>query len=109
MQRLEDAMNRLTDLDAGWWPFLHLRPGRSELMDNRFLARAAIGYGFVFGLLVYGWYVYIGFLPLSPVWPIACVLVAAAFFFVVYKYTFAVSWNRRAVRLGRQEAKNDAA
>jgi hypothetical protein len=53
MRRLEDAMNRLADMDAGWWPFLHLRPARSEDMDNRCLAAMAAHYGVPFGLLVF--------------------------------------------------------
>lgn len=99
MRRLVDAMNRLSDVDAGWWPFLHLRPARNERMDNRCLARMALSYGVPIGLLLYAFYVYVGFLPLSPVWPMACIVVAIAFLFVVYKFTFAVAWNRRAESL----------
>lgn len=96
MRRLVDAMNRVSDVDAGWWPFLHLRPARNERMDNRRLARMALSYGVPIGLILYGWYVYVGFMPLSPAWPIACIVVAIAFLFVVYKFTFALAWNRRA-------------
>jgi hypothetical protein len=95
-------MNRFTDIDAGWWPFLHLRPARSERMDNRCLARMALHYGIPVGLLVYGWYVHVGFVPLSVLWAAMCVVAAVAFLFVGYKYTFAVAWNRRADQLRRQ-------
>jgi hypothetical protein len=99
MRRIEEAMNRLTDIDAGWWPLLRLRPQRSERMDNGFLLRMAVYYGCFFGLLVYGWYVFVDFMPLSAMWLLACVAAAIAFMFIGYKYTFALSWNRRADRL----------
>jgi hypothetical protein len=102
MHRLENTMNRLSDIDAGWWPFLHLRPARHQRMDNRWLAGMALRYGLPFGAVVYGWYVLIGFLPLSIPWAVACVLAALAFFFLVYKFTFAVAWNRRAGRLATE-------
>ncbi len=37
MRTLEDFLNRLTDMDSGWWPFLYLRPETGLLMDNRIL------------------------------------------------------------------------
>ena len=97
------AFNRLSDIDAGWWPFLHLRPARRDRMDNRWLARMAPYYGVPMGLLIYAWYVHIGLLPLSFWWPIVCVLGAMVFMFVVYKFTFALAWNRRADRLRLDE------
>lgn len=109
MSRLEDAMNRMSDLDAGWWPFLHLRPARNQRMENRWLAGMALRYGLPFGALVYGWYVFIDFLPRSPAWAAICVLTATAFFFLVYKFTFAVAWNRRAERLATEDAGAGAA
>lgn len=102
MPRLEDIVNRLTDIDAGWWPFLRLRPPASQRMDNRCLLRMALHYGPLFGALVYAWYVVIGFLPWSLVWALVCVAVGIAFFFLASKFTFAVYWNRRAERLQRQ-------
>jgi hypothetical protein len=109
MSHLADAMNRLSDVDAGWWPFLHLRPARHQRMETRWLAGMALRYGLPFGAVVYGWYVFIGFLPLSIGWAATCVLAAVAFFFVVYRCTFAVAWNRRAERLARETAEVGAA
>ncbi|MCC2673504.1 MAG: hypothetical protein K0R58_451 [Ramlibacter sp.] len=109
MSRFENAMNRLSDLDAGWWPFLNLRPARDQRMENRWLAGMALRYGLPFGSIVYGWYVFIGFLPLSIAWAVTCVLAAVAFFFVVYRFTFAVAWNRRAERLAAETAEVGAA
>lgn len=99
MRGLEDMMNRLTDMNAGWWPLLHLRPARAELMDNRRLAKIAVHFGSLFGLLIYGWYVLVEFMPLSASWALFCVATSVVFFFLGYKYTFAVFWNRRAERL----------
>lgn len=100
--RFEDAVNRLADLDAGWWPFLRLRPRPHELLDNPRLLRIALHFGPPYGVLVFAWYVYIDFLPLSLAMAAACVLGAVAFFFVASKFTFAVFWNRRARRLRRE-------
>ena len=97
--RFEDLMNRLTDMDAGWWPFLRLRPARHERMDNARLLRMSLHFGPLYGLLVFCWYLYVGFVQPSPMSAAACVLAAVAFFFVFYKFTFAIFWNRRAVRL----------
>jgi uncharacterized membrane protein len=97
-------MNWLSDMDGGWWPFLHLRPQQRERMDNRCLGRMALHYGVLFGLLVYAWDVFVAFMPLSAVWALVCVSISVAFFFVVYKYSFAVFWNRRAKRLGQEGA-----
>jgi hypothetical protein len=104
MASFEDQMNRLTDLDAGWWPFLSLRPARHERMDNRRLLKIAYHFGTLYGLLMYLWYLFIGFLPLSFAWALVCVAVAMVFFFVAYKYSFAIFWNRRAGRLQQEAA-----
>jgi len=99
---LENAMNRLTDIDGGWWPFLRLRPARHERMDNRCLLKMALHFGPLYGLLVFVWYVFVGFVTLSVQWALVCVLVSIAFFFIAYKFTFAIFWNRRAGRLQNQ-------
>ena len=102
MSRLDAFLNRLADADFGWWPFLHLRPARHERMDTRCLPRMSLHYGTLMGLVIYAWYVFVGFLPLSPIWPIACVGASVAFFFIVVRSTFAIAWNRRAARLAGQ-------
>jgi hypothetical protein len=108
MSRLESAMNYLTDIDAGWWPFVRLRPARHERMDNARLLKIALHFGPLYGLLVFAWYVFIEFVPLSALWAAVCVLVSVAFLFIAYKVTFAIYWNRRAERLQRdgQEGKS---
>jgi len=103
MRRFEDAMNWLTDMDGGWWPFLRLRPARNQPMDNARLLRMSFHFGPLYGLLVFFWYLFVGFVPSSPVWAVFCVLGFVAFFFIGYKFTFAIFWNRRAVRLQAEE------
>lgn len=96
---IEDTINRLTDIDAGWWPFVRLRPARNQRMDNRRLLKMALHFGPPYGLLVFAWYAFVDFVPASPLAAAACVLGAIVFFFVTCKFTLAVCWNRRAARL----------
>jgi ABC-type uncharacterized transport system permease subunit len=56
----------------------------------------------LYGLVVFLGYVFVGFVPPSPLWALACVLAFVAYFFLAYKFTFAVFWNRRARRLQMQ-------
>ena len=102
MRTLEDFMNRLTDMDSGWWPFLYLRPETSQLMDNRILLKMSIYFGPLYGAIL-------SFLPvlfkraefsLSSV--VASAVIVTILFFPLYKYTFALFWNRRARRLQAQ-------
>jgi hypothetical protein len=86
------VMNRLTDMDWGWWPVLFLRPQKDRDMNNAlvlkltlvfspviaFLALAVIGRGF------------------SPAFVVRVWLTAMVSFFVLYRLTFAVAWNARA-------------
>ena len=96
---IEDAINRLTDIDAGWWPFVRLRPARDQRMDNRRLLKMALHFGPPYGLLVFAWYLFVDFVPATPLAAAACVLGAIVFFFVTCKFTLAICWNRRAARL----------
>ena len=44
-------MNRLTDMDSGWWPFLQLRPAKNQEMNNKLLVTMAAYYGPFYGLV----------------------------------------------------------
>jgi fatty acid desaturase len=100
-------MNRLTDMDSGWWPFLHLRPPKDEEMTNRKLLQMSIYFGPFYGVMlalalsfalgdfsVYTW--------------LFCIAASAIAFFFAYKLTFAHFWNLRARRLNN-EAEASAA
>ena len=92
-QALEDAINGLSDQDAGWWPFLFLRPDPSERMTSRRVLLLAILYGLPAALLMnIVMKVSHERAELHPlVFPLAVILG----FFVLYRFTFALCWNRR--------------
>ena len=92
-------MNRLTDANAGWWPFLHLRPAPSETMDNRRHILMALHFGPLFGGLLYACFALFGIMPWSAPWALFCIATGIVIFFVTNKYTFAIFWNCRAERL----------
>ncbi|MFA6971486.1 MAG: hypothetical protein WC208_08815 [Gallionella sp.] len=100
MRTLENLMNRLSDMDSSWWPFLHLRPATDQLIDNSLLLKISIYNGPVYG----GILSFILVLPEIQDLSLLDVAANAIFytalfpvlFFVTYKYTFALFWNRRA-------------
>jgi hypothetical protein len=103
VDKLENFMNWLTDMDWGWWPILFLRPPKDQEMDNLVLLKMTPFFGSVVGILfllvvVFG----ATGIPTSGniiFALILCVLVGWILFFVIYKLTFAYFWNRRARRL----------
>lgn len=105
MRKLENFMNRLTDMESGWWPFLRLRPEMDQLLDNRLLFKLSIYYGPLYGAIL-SLVVISRISVLSWLTVVAGVLLNIALFtvlfFAFYKYTFAIFWNRRARRLRDQ-------
>jgi hypothetical protein len=106
MEGLEQFLNRLTDQDWGWWPFVSLRPKRDEKMTTDYVAKIALVYGsiggFVFSVVV----ILLGSLYGGPppfhdaVWMVVIFTALLIVFFIPgYRLTFAVAWNRRAERL----------
>jgi hypothetical protein len=94
-------MNQLTDMDWGWWPFLSLRPPKNQKIDNLLLLKMALFYGSLMGLVV--WLVCIvRSTRIGLNHAIYFLLGSWVIFFVGYKLSFAIMWNRRANRL-RQE------
>jgi hypothetical protein len=99
MQSIENALNRLSDIDAGWWPLLRLRPQQDQLMDTVRLLKIVGAAGAVAGLPLVGiaaavQHPYLPWLDVASYLALACVG-----FFLIYKFTFALAWNRRARRL----------
>jgi len=101
MNALENFMNRLTDMNWGWWPFLFLRPEKEEIMTLKYLAKISLYYGLLYGILLGIYAYYITHNKISFLFPVAFIL----FFFVGFSSTFAIFWNRRSRRL--QESKQD--
>jgi hypothetical protein len=99
MQSLENAINRLSDFDAGWWPLLRLRPPKDQLMGTARLLKIVGAAGALVAVPLVGiaavlQHPYLPWLDLAKYLGLACVG-----FFFLYKFTFALAWNRRARRL----------
>ncbi len=106
MRIIEDFMNKLTDMDSGWWPFLHLRPQKDKEIDNAALLKMSWYYGPLYGLLLA---LLESFLTRQfSFWSIVGNIVfMSIFFFAGYKFTFAIFWNNRARRLQASPAISD--
>jgi len=100
LDKLENFMNALTDMDWGWWPVLFLRPQKDQEMDNRMLLKLTLVFGSLVGVL------FLLVLILGATRPLTlsdiltfilfCLLFGWVLFFVIYKATFAYFWDRRA-------------
>ncbi len=91
MESVVRYLNKLTDMDWGWWPLLHLRPEKDEDIDNIVLLKITPVFG-TFATLI----AILPNLPLSVQLSITVLLCCWVAFFVVYKFTFAAAWNKRA-------------
>jgi hypothetical protein len=102
LEGLERFVNFVSDRDSEWGPLLFLRPERDERMTSARVALLSILYGVVAGVAVNAVVRLTGERAesLHPLFFPASVTLA---FFVVYRFTFAFGWNRRAERLLRGE------
>jgi hypothetical protein len=102
MDQLEDWANWASDQDIQWWPFGFLRPKPHERMGSRRVLALSVLYG-VFAGLVVNILARLGQDADGPrpwLFPFA----GTIGFFLVFRATFAWSWNRRAARLASGEA-----
>lgn len=98
VNEIERLANWLSDLDAGWWPFLFLRPPKERRINSWVVFKMWLFFAPIYG---------IGLLLASALlhrtlqsgldW--MQLLFATLSIFVLYRITFAVFWNRRAARL----------
>ena len=96
MDKLEDLANWASDQDTQWWPFAFLRPLPHERMGSRRVLLLSILYGIFAGLLMNVVARLGGTEGLRPwIFPLA----GTVGFFVMFRSTFALCWNRRAARL----------
>jgi len=113
IDKIEHFMNRLTDMDWGWWPVLFLRPPKDKDMDNLVLLKMTLFGGSVVGVLFLLIVIIGATEALTPEDIISdiifCLLLGWVLFFAVYKMTFAYFWNRRARRLRSHQAKDETA
>jgi hypothetical protein len=103
LQDLEDAINELNDNDSGWWPFLFMRPAQHQKMSAARVLAVSVLYGLPAALLAciavkltHG---------RQDVHPLLLPAAVVAAFFVFYRFTFALCWNRRAARLSALNAR----
>lgn len=103
---IERLLNRLTDLDWGWWPVLRLRPQRHESMTTARVALMSAIFCPVYGGAVLAFLIGVGWSPLGGILPtfLLVTLESMIAFFVVYRLTFAAAWNLRAERLRKAKA-----
>ena len=100
-------MNSLTDQDWGWRPFLFLRPGKDQDMRNALLSKMTFCFGTPLAVVL----LLLRFIvehTITPASIAAVVLGCWIGFFLAYKFTFAIFWNRRARRLRTLEAHTNA-
>jgi hypothetical protein len=105
---MENFMNRLTDMDWGWWPFVSLRPAKNQKMTSARVAKMAIYFGGLYGALLYLALILPGngFSYFDATAYIVCLVF---FFFVFYRFSFAYFWNKRARRLQDDTSERNGA
>ena len=91
---MQKFMNKLTDMNWGWWPFLFLRPKKTEYMTSKIVAKMSLYYG-----LTYGFFIYIITIPkmekFNMLEALIFLLIVCIAFFIIYRLSFAYFWNRR--------------
>lgn len=92
MNPIINLLNWLTDMDWGWWPLLKYRPPKSQLIDNRVVAKITPFFGTVTGFIIL---LIINEFN-SVIFVFSVVGVSWFVFFIFYRITFAVAWNIRA-------------
>src|SRR5437762_3151855 len=100
MDRFENALNFVNDLDSTWWPFGFLRPEQHERLSNLRVLGLSTLYGVFAGMvgnvaLAMAHEAHrVGSVLTFPLW-------TTLGFFALYRFTFALAWNRRASRATR--------
>lgn len=108
MHSIENFLNRLTDVNSSWWPFLFLRPEKSRRIDNRHLLKMSVYFGSFYGAIIAIFTFFLKLREFSFVFIIENIVAMAVLFLFFYKYTFALFWNRRACRLQEQADESNA-
>ena len=98
LDELEDFTNTVNDRDGQWWPFLFLRPPPEQRLTSSRVALLALLYGAFVGALGNLLLLLLG----KRLHPLALPVAAVLGCFSLYRFVFAVCWNRRAARLDRR-------
>jgi len=103
IDKIENFINRLNDMDWGWWPVLSLRPPKDKDLDNLIILKLTLIFGSVLGVLflLVGWVTRV----LTLTCAVVSFLIGWVLFFLVFKGISAYFWNRRARRLREPEDK----
>jgi hypothetical protein len=109
---VERVLNRLSDTDFLWWPFLRLRPKKDERMSSLRMMKMTwsvfcwVAPGELFVLMVLDRALepsslreFVGACLMHPVYVVSLLLVTYLVLTVIGRLTYAVAWNRRAARL----------
>lgn len=102
MRKLIDFMNRLTDMDWGWWPMLSARPPKNQDIDSAVVLKVTPVFGTPAALIA----LLLSRTALSLSRFVAILCASWVFFFVAYSATFAVAWNKRARELRGARRQN---
>jgi glucose uptake protein GlcU len=95
MDRLIEFANNFSDTDRNWWPILRLRPGKDEKMTNSLVGMLALFYGLTGSVSLYLLLKALGRIEgFSALLILSIVFVVGGF--ILYRVSFAYSWNRRA-------------
>ena len=98
MDRLIDIANNFSDTDRNWWPILRLRPEKDEKMTNSLVGLLALFYGLTGSISFYLLLKAIGRIEgFSTLLILSIIFVAGGF--ILYRVSFAHSWNHRADNL----------
>ncbi len=79
MRAIENFMNKLTDMDWGWWPVVHLRLAKDKNIDNFILLKIAPVFG-TFAILI----AVLPNLPMTKISMSICLIICWVVFFIVY-------------------------
>ena len=104
IDQIENFMNKLTDMDSGWFPVLFLRPTKDKDIDNVVLVKLSLVFGSAIGVIL----LLLNFTKEAGISignVVFSILAGWVIFFVLYKLTFAYFWNRRARRIRSKKGK----
>ena len=104
MKSVIDFLNRMNDMDWGWWPLIRLRPPKHTDIDNLVVLKLTTFFGTVAGVVAVA--ALHGRLSLPHV--VGYAVAGWLGFFVAYRITFVVAWNSRARALRQGRAKRRA-
>ena len=100
IDQIEAFMNKMTDIDWGWWPVLFLRPAKDKDIDNAILLKLSLVFGSFIGVFFLAMF-FVRTRAIAITSILFFMLLGWVLFFLINKVTFVYVWNRRASRLRR--------